>query len=218
MRGKLAGAVAAAIAIVLLAGCGGGDDGDAATTTTAADAGPTKADASAHLLRLEDVLSDDSLDAPWEAGDAAADVPIELPTCIDESTVATDATAVAKFVTVNDFSVPAVDEQVTAFVDDAAAAEAFDAAVERLDGCGSSEFVYDGTPSPATTVRLDLPALGERSQAWRTTSEIAGSKINITTVHLLVGDLEASIVHTAIGEPNPVELDRILQNAVARLG
>lgn len=214
MRGKL---VAVALVIAVLGACGGGDDDDATDpTTTTTEAGPTKADAAAHVLLLEDFASADALDAKWEEGDVTAGVPIELPACIDEELQETDTTALAKFVTVNEFHLPSVDQRVTAYAGDGAA-EAFDAAVARLDGCAEPEFIYDGAPAKGTTLRLDLPAAGDRSQAWRTTVTIAGAQVSITTMHVVQDDLEMSIVHTDIAQPDQAKLEALLEKATARL-
>lgn len=198
-----------------VAGCGGGDDGSAEPTTTS-EAAPT-VDAADHVLRLEDFASDDPLDAPWEEGDVSAGVPIELPACIDEAGAAADGTVTAKFVTVTDLHLPAVDQQVTAHRSAADAAAAYDEAVARLDGCGTPTFVYEGEPSTGSTTVLELPAMAERSRAWRTTVTIAGAQVSITTVHAVEGVLHMSLVHTEVGAPDQARIEAIVAKAAARL-
>lgn len=212
MRSKLA---AVLVSVAVLAGCGG-DDGDAAGRSTTTTEAPAPAAAS-RLLTLDDFASDDPLDAPWEEGDVAAGVEIVLPDCIDEEAVATDATAVAKFVTVSELKLPSLDQTVTAHDDEAAAEAAFAAAVARLDGCTDPVFTYQGEPTAGTVVPHDLPALGDESKAWRTTVTIVGTPVQITTVHVRVGSFETSLVHTDISQPDDAKIADLAAKAAAHL-
>lgn len=205
-----------AVVVALVSGCSSGDDSSSEeTTTTSAAAAPSKEDAAARLLVLADLASADALDAPWVAGDVSEGVDITLPSCIDEDAVATDDTAAAKFVTQNDLKLPSLEEHLTGYAGDGAS-DAFDAAAARLDGC-DPEFVFQGEPAVGTISRLDLPGLPPGAAAWRTAVTIAGAQVAITSVHLVDGDWEMSLVHVDIGTPDPAKLADLANDAAAKL-
>lgn len=205
------------VAVALVAGCSSGDDSGSGGSTTTTDRAPSsQREVEAKLLTPADLASDDPLDVPWLVGDVSEGVDIVLPDCIDEELVEPAPTdGSAKLVSATDFKLPSLEQRLGAWTGDGAKA-AFDAAVERLDGC-DPQFTYQGTPSAGVIARLDLPPLGDESVAWRTVVTIAGAEVNITTIHVLVGDLEMSLVHTDITTPDPATLAEIAATAAAKL-
>ena len=204
--------VAVLVVALALAACSSSDDSSSDDTTTT-----TSVDVDAMLLVPEDLNSDDALDAKWLVGDVSEGVDIELPACIDEELL--DPAPVdgkAKLLRETEFKLPSVEQHIGAWTGDGAKA-AYDAAVARLDAC-DPQFTYQGTPSAGTIARFDLPAVGDQSVAWRTNVTIAGSPVSITSIHVLVGDLEMSIVHTDLNTPDPAELGEIATKAAAKLG
>jgi hypothetical protein len=203
---------AAVLVVALaLAACGGDDSSSSDDTTTT-----TSVDVDAMLLVPEDLNSDDALDAQWAVGDVSQGVDIVLPDCIDEELLApapTDGTA--KLIRQTEFKLPSVEQHIGAWAGDGAKA-AYDAAVARLDAC-DPQFTYQGAPSAGTIARFDLPAVGDESVAWRTNVTIAGAPVSITSIHVLVGDVEMSIVHTDLNTPDPAELAQIAATAADKL-
>lgn len=202
-------------ALLVLGACSSGDDTSSDETTTTVAAAPSKDDAASRLLVVEDLASSDALDAPWEAGDVSEGVDITLPSCIDEDTVATDDTAAAKFVTQNDLKLPSLEQHLTGYAG-TGAQDAFDDAAERLDGC-DPEFVFQGEPAVGTITRVELPGLPAGAVAWRTAVTIAGAQVAITSIHVVDGDYEMSLVHVDIGEPDPAKLTGYATTAAAKL-
>jgi hypothetical protein len=202
---------------MVLAACGGDDGGAADATTTTAAAGPSKAELATKLLTPEDLATGDSLDVGWSAGDASDGVDIGLPKCVDEDQFDTAQTAVAKLVTNSPLKLPALEEHVTAYADAAAVDAAMNAAATRLDDC-VPKFDFEGTPSTGTIGRLDLPAMGDGVEAWRTTVEIAGTQVAITNAYVQRGDLVAAFVHVDGGTPDPATIAALLQKGVDKLG
>ena len=204
---------AAVLVVALaLAACGGDDSSSSDDTTTT-----TSVDVDAMLLVPEDLNSDDALDAKWLVGDVSEGVDITLPDCIDEELLdPAPADGTAKLVRETEFKLPSVEQHVGAWTGNGAKA-AYDAAIARLDAC-DPQFTYQGAPSAGTIARFDLPAVGDESVAWRTNVTIAGAPISITSIHVLVGDVEMSIVHTDLNTPDPAELARIATTAAAKLG
>lgn len=204
------------VGALVLGACGGDDSSspsDESTTTTASSG----ADVDSMLLVPEDLNTGDALDAKWLAGDVSEGVDIVLPGCIDEELLApAPADGQAKLVTENEFKLPSVEQHIGAWTGDGARA-AYDAAVARLDAC-DPQFAFEGTPSQGSISRLDLPTVGDESLAWRTVVTIAGAEVNITSIHVLAGDLEMSLVHTDITTPDPAVLARILTTAAGKLG
>jgi hypothetical protein len=203
--------------LVVGAGCGGSDDSAASSdTTTASASAPARSESEARLLALADIQTTDALDARWEVRDVTEGVDIVLPPCIDEDATATDSSASIKLTTVNDLHLPSLEEQVTGYAGDGAAA-AFDAAVDRLDGC-DPRFSYQGTPSQGTIAPLDLGvSLGDESKAWRTTVTIAGAEVSVTTIQIRKGDFVASLVHTDITEPDTSVIAGFATKAAAKM-
>lgn len=198
-------------AVLVLGACSGDDDtsSDGATTTTSVDV-------DAMLLVPADLNSDDALDAKWAVGDVSEGVDIVLPDCIDEELLEpAPVDGRAKLVRETEFKLPSVEQHVGAWTGNGAKA-AYDAAVARLDAC-DPQFTFQGTPSAGTIARFDLPAVGDESVAWRTNVTIAGAPVSITSIHVLVGDLEMSIVHTDLNTPDPAELAAIAAEATAKL-
>jgi hypothetical protein len=211
MRSKtVAGAV---LAIALLGACGGGDDDsdavDESTTTTAA------VDLDAALLTPEDLATGDALDAGWIVGDVSAGVEIDLPDCLIE-TPSGGTHAEAKLVTDNDLKLPSLEEDLSSY-DGGGSADAFTAAATRLDACDPT-FVFQGTPATGTIDRLPLTIDADESAAWRTTVNIAGVDVAITTIHVVEGDIELSFVHVDTGTPDAAVLEGYVTKALAKLG
>jgi hypothetical protein len=203
---------AAVLVVALaLAACGGDDSSSSDDTTTT-----TSVDVDAMLLVPEDLNSDDALDAKWLVGDVSEGVDITLPDCIDEELLdPAPADGKAKLVRETELKLPSVEQHVGAWTGDGAKA-AYDAAVARLDAC-DPQFTYQGAPSAGTIARFDLPAVGDESVAWRTNVTIAGAPVSITSIHVLVGDVEMSIVHTDLNTPDPAELGQIVTTAADKL-
>lgn len=207
--------VASLVAVVALVGACGGDD-SSSSSEEPVDEGPPQSLVDASLLTVEDLASDDPLDAPWIVGDVAEGVDIVLPDCIDEELLAAaPADGEAKFVTQNDLKLPSIEQHVGGYPGQGSKA-AFNAAVERLDAC-EPEFTYQGTPSTGTMARLELPTFGDESAAWRLTVTIAGTDVAITTLHVWAGDLEMSIVHTDVGTPDVATLTALFTKAADKL-
>lgn len=202
---------------MVVAACGG-DDGDSAdATTTTAAAGPSKAELTAKLLTADDLATGDPLDVGWSAGDLSEGVDIELPKCVDEDQFDTAGTAVAKLVTNSPLKLPALEEHVTGYADAAAVDVAMNAAATRLDDC-TPEFDFEGTPSTGEIDRLEMPAMGDAVEAWRTTVEIAGTQVAITNAYVQKGDRIAAFVHVDGGNPDTAAISALLQKGIDKLG
>lgn len=207
---------ALAAAVVLLAACGGGDDDDASPSTTIEPV-VVVADLDGMLLTLADLAPDDPLEAAWLEGKVDDGVDIQLPDClIEDPGVEALGSAEATFVRDTPFKLPSLEQDLSQYADAAAAAEAFEVAADRLDGC-VPEFVFEGTPSSGTIARLPLTLGGDESAAWRTTITIAETAISITSIHLVEGDLELSFVHVDAGIPDPAVLEGHVAMALAKL-
>ena len=207
------------VAGLLLAACGGDDDdgGDPTTTTAAIDDAAVAEELKGRLLALEDLQSEDALEARWAVGAVDEGVDIDLPACVVEDPPP-DAlgAAEATFVRQTQFKLPSLEEDLARYDDAVGAAAAFDAAVARLDGC-TPEFVFEGASSTGTIERLDLALPGEQAAAWRTTVTIAQTPISITTIHVQEGDLELSLVHVDAAVPEAAVLQDYATKALAAL-
>lgn len=197
-----------------LAACGGDDSTASSTTTTAA--GPSKAELTALLLTPADLGTGDALDAKWATGDVSDGVDITLPKCVDEDQFDGSSTVVAKLVTDNPLKLPALEEHLTAYADRAAADASLKAAATRLDGC-APEFIFQGTTSKGTIARLEVPSLGDATEAWRTTVEIAQTQVAITNVYTRVGNDVVSFVHVDAGNPDVTAITALFQKGVDKL-
>lgn len=214
--------VASGLVVVgLLAGCGGDDsgDGDKAAdepTATTVDTAATQAALDAAVLTPEDLSTGDALDVAWAEGSVSDGVDIQLPECVVEVPGAgAVASAEAQLVSQTAFKLPSVEEDLSAY-EGSGAADAFDAAVARLDGCEPT-FVFEGTESPATIERLKLTLPGEQSGAWRTIVTIAGQGVAITSIHIQDGDHELALVHVDLGTPDPAAIEGIVTKAFTKL-
>lgn len=203
------------VAIALAGGCSSGDDASSEDTTTTSAGAPSKDESASRLLVVEDLASSDALDAPWVEGDVSEGVDITLPSCIDEDPISTDDTAAAKFVTQNDLKLPSLEQHITGYAG-SGAQDAFDEAARRLDGC-DPQFVFQGEPAVGTIERIDLPGLPAGAAAWRTAVTIAGAQVAITTVHVVAGEYEMSLVHVDIGNPDPATIGGFVTKAAAKL-
>lgn len=209
------------VVVTVLAGCGGDDSGsgDGAAddpTTTTVDNAAAQAALEAAVLTPADLSSGDALDVPWIEGSVSDGVDIKLPECVVEAPGSgAVASAEATLVSQNDFKLPSVEEDLSLY-EDSGAADAFAAAVTRLDEC-TPTFVFQGTESPATIERLRLTLPGEQSAAWRTSVTIAGAGVAITSIHIQDGDHELALVHVDLGSPDPAAIEGIVAKAFAKL-
>jgi hypothetical protein len=214
-------AIVTLAAVLALSACSGGDDDDAGAdtdaTTTTVDAAALTTELEGQLLTLEDLATEDSLDAAWLEGNVQEGVDIDLPACVVEETPAGAlAGAEAKFVRDTAFKLPSLEEDLAVFADAAGASAAYEAAVARYDGC-TPEFTFEGATSTGTIAPLALTLGGDEAKAWRITVTIAETPISITSIHVLQGDHELSLVHVDAAVPAEADLEDYAAKALAHL-